>query len=175
MPIPLTRMSDLAPKAEAVPEFYVDLDGTLKTDHKANQGDLVVRAAARTYRFDPRPGFREFLSALSRMGPVTLATAGGREYASKVLRKMGAEDLFSRRVDAMSWRNGLPFRQGAVFVDDDLEMARMKVRCMRWPGTPSDEEADRRIVLVPTYRGGPDSALMDVLPEIRKRVASLGG
>ena len=158
------------------PEFFVDLDGTLKTHHEMDEGPFQVQAEWGLHHYDVRPGYEEFLSALAGMGRVNLSTAGGRRYASTILRQMGIEGVFARRFDAQSWRHGISYTPGAIFIDDDVYMARDKARCMHWPGMPPDnDELDKRIVIVPSYWGGSDGALQQVLSAVKALIPIVCG
>ena len=178
-PLPVSKMSDLLPDPGPVsPVFFVDLDGTLKSNWDVNlpEGEFDVSAdwlQGGNHRYSARLGYQEFLQALKGMGTVNLSTAGGPGYVSTVLAQMSLESAFDKQYNANSWRHGIPYEEGAIFIDDDLGMAIQKVKCMS--AYMTTEEARERLVMVEPYYGGPDNELMSALGRIKEQVDSICG
>ena len=85
------------------PDLLVDLDGTIKTHWQCLEGDSYVVINGRVERYDPRPGYMEFLTALRGLGSVHLCTATTLERAELFLEDMGIADAFDMKFYGASW------------------------------------------------------------------------
>jgi len=173
MPTPISRVGT-APRGQIRDlVFFVDLDGTLKSESRKNyRGNRSITCRGNTYSFDKRPGADEFLKELHWKGKVFLFTAASKLYAKKMLIDMG----LSQYVDKIYARDSLnvPSCENFVFIDDDVELACAKMKqigdCQR---VRSNDDA---LVTVATYQGEESDdelvaalkAVNDILGETRR-------
>lgn len=158
------------------PVFFVDLDGTLKTNHVkvGNQGSLYVTVGEKSYQFEKRPFVNEFIQVLSETGTVIICTASSREYCKNILQALGLnhvknrltkEDIFLARL--FPSLSKFPICDDLFLIDDDNIISSIKWDLITKKAGPKRMD---RLILIPTYEGGEDEELKKVLSLIQSMV-----
>jgi hypothetical protein len=102
--------------------FFVDLDGTLKTEAGVKPpfevDTVVVESGIKRYEVGFRPHVEEFLQFANTKGKVVLSTASGRRYAHKMLIAMGIRQYFDEIISAESFNRGIPHYSNCIFIDN---------------------------------------------------------
>jgi hypothetical protein len=150
--------------------LFVDLDGTLKTEHDDTGpyevDSITVESGDKTYVLAPRPHLYEFLDFAQSKADLVLTTAGGRGYAKRVLSALNIEKYFSKIIAAQDFINGFRFKMANkyVMIDNDSEMADLKIEKLRGA---FNNHADINIWVIDTYHGKKqDTTLLELKNEI---------
>ena len=112
--------------------FFVDLDGTLKTDIGLdNDYNEIMEVNGRNYHYAERPHVKEFIYELSKLGDVYICTAASQAYAIKFVEKFGVQDKI-KKIYSRDTMNNVPeeLMMDFVFIDNDYELAKKKVYVM---------------------------------------------
>ena len=148
--------------------YFVDLDGTLKTDRDYRGGEILTLGNNR-YGYIVRPHALEFLQGLAELGHVFICTLSSFRYATFFVDKIGAakyvEEIYSReRLEDM------PAVPSYVLIDNDASMAKGKAALIEKKGFALKSE----IVNIPTYSGNDDDTeLLKILDELKKTKLAL--
>jgi len=160
MPIPLNKNNIL--QNNVSPVFFLDLDGTLKTEFDKNIGSMTITEPIR-HVFEPRPFAKEFLTAISSLGKIYLCTASPRAFATSCLKQMGIDDYFDGVFARESYANGIPFFSKIIFIENNRDLGEKKINCIK-----NNENADILLIVIETYNGNKeDKELISVLNSIK--------
>ena len=150
--------------------LFLDLDGTLKTEHDDTGPyevpSVTVESGTKEYILAPRPHLHEFLNSAYKKAELVLTTAGGGGYARRVLKALNIEDYFSKIIAAQDFRNRYTFRQGCkyILVDNDSELADIKIDKLKGFIMA---QPDISIWVIDTYHGSKDDkTLLELKEEI---------
>jgi len=145
--------------------FFIDLDGTLKTDHikVGFMGNLNIEVGDRHYQFKKRPHAKTFINELSKLGRVIIFTASSRKYCKKVLEalKLFKEEPLCLTKENIEAKSGIPHCESLFLVDDDKTVASKKWELIS--SVNPDSMPEDRLIIVPTYLGGEDHNLLSAL------------
>ena len=151
--------------------FFIDLDGTLKTDIDFNEfgncnGYETYDVKRRSYPYKIRPYAKEFLTELKKLGNVCILTLASQPYAEYFIDRIGARDV----VDEIYSRdrfNDIVKVSSYILVENDAGIAKGK-QCLIENGCMVFK---RQTIIVPTYDGGEDDILLKLLEKIRGTVS----
>jgi hypothetical protein len=149
--------------------FFVDLDGTLKTEAGAVppfQVDIVeVESGMNKYDIGIRPHIHDFLKCAKSKGRVVLSTASGRRYARKMLRAMGISHYFDDIISAEVFSRGIKHYSNCVFIDNDGESGELKMSKMASSRGSTIKRND--LWIIDTFNGSTDdTTMLELIDEI---------
>ena len=149
--------------------FYIDLDGTLKTDRGFMGGTKKYEGfMGREYPYIIRPYAKEFVTGLKELGKVMILTLATRPYTDYFMKRIGIQDIVdeicSRETIEM---NRLPKLLSYRLIENDWDIAQEKEKYLLMAGGMF---AKGETIIVPTYTGGEDDVLEKLLSEIRKEM-----
>jgi len=146
--------------------FYVDLDGTLKTDVSfSGNSEKYIAFNNKKYFYQIRPYAKEFIEGLKTIGTVLLLTLSTKRYAEYFLEKIGVTNI----VDEVYSRENiskLPKLLSYVLIDNDAEVAVLKEKAILLAGGMFTKG---ETIVIPTYSGGEDGVLEKLLEEIKNK------
>jgi hypothetical protein len=142
--------------------YFIDLDGTLKTDRGFGRGNLLT-IGDNKYFYILRPFAKEFLSELSKLGDVFLFTLASARYASYFVKEIGAEP-YIKGVYSRERMGSLPKVPSYVLVDNDEEIGKGK----RFWLEKNNIVLKNKFILAKTFDGSSDDReLLDILDSIK--------
>lgn len=149
--------------------LVIDLDGTLKTDSHTEPPwecpSITVKSGIMEYTFAKRPHVDEFLKAASVKARLYLGTTGGGGYARRVIKAMDIEQYFDKIISAEDFGRGIPFLKNVVFIDNDSEMANLKMSKM---ASTSAAPIRQDLWIIDTFMGNAnDKTMLDLIEEIK--------
>jgi hypothetical protein len=150
--------------------FVIDLDGTLKTDANAvppfECPSISIKSGDKSYTFAKRPHIDDFLRAASTKGQLYLGTAGGKGYATKVLKAMNIDGYFDKIITAEDFARGISFIKNCIFIDNDSEMGNLKMAKMAKTSTKCIRQD---LWTIDTFLGNnSDKTMLELVEEIEK-------
>ena len=142
--------------------YFVDLDGTLKTD-RDYQGGETLSLGDNRYGYRIRPHALEFLQELAKIGKVFICTLSSLRYATFFIDKIGAKDVVEE-IYSREKLDKMPKVPTYVLIDNDGAMAKGKATFIE----RNNFVLKSKIVVVDTYAGNPDdNELLLRLDEIK--------
>ena len=149
--------------------FFIDLDGTLKTEAGAVppfEVEVVeVESGINKFQIGIRPHIHEFLQCAKSKGRVVLSTASGRRYARKMLSAMGISHYFEEVVSAEAFACGLSHYPNCVFIDNDGESGELKMAKMASSRGGAIKRND--LWVIDTFNGATnDTTMLELIEEI---------
>jgi hypothetical protein len=155
--------------------FFVDLDGTLKTEAGATPpfevDTVVVESGIKRYEIGIRPHIKEFLEFAKSRGKVVLSTASGRRYARKMLIAMEIHHYFDDVISAESFQRGIPYYSNCIFIDncEDTGIKKMDKMASRSHNAFSSYQTERNdLWTIDTYDGSKeDTTMLELIEEIK--------
>jgi len=150
--------------------FFVDLDGTLKTEAGAKGpfevNSLNVEVGMNKFEVGIRPHIHEFLQCAKSKGKVILSTASGRRYARKMLTAMGISNYFDEIVTAEVFARGISNYPNCVFIDNDGESGELKMSKMASSMGRTVKRND--LWIIDTFDGDQkDTTMLELIDEIK--------
>ena len=148
--------------------FYIDLDGTLKTDIDFIGGtEKYEDSMGREYPYIIRPYAKEFITGLKEFGKVMIMTLASRPYTDYFMDKIGVngiiDEIYTREELVMNRLiKNLPTYR---LIENDWEIAQQKEKRILLAGGMF---VKGETTIVPTYTGGEDGVLEKLLGEIQK-------
>lgn len=146
--------------------FFVDLDGTLKTDRdfiggkKAEISEKLI--GDKIHQYIIRPHVKEFLTILKKSGSVFIYTLSSLRYARFFVDEMDVKNL----VDEIYSRDNLedlPKVPSYCIIENDPEIAKGKAVWLE----KKSIILKKQIIIVPTYNGNSDdNVLLNCLDKI---------
>lgn len=151
--------------------FFIDLDGTLKTEAGAKPpfevGAVLVESGMKKYEVGIRPHIKEFLEFAKTQGKVVLSTASGRRYARKMLIAMDIHQYFDEILSLESFNRGIPHYSNCVFIDNCEKSGVNKMDKMASSGYNAKIQR-HDLWTIDTFDGSKDdTTMLDLIDEIK--------
>jgi hypothetical protein len=151
--------------------FFVDLDGTLKTESGAKPpfdvDTVLVESGINSFKVGVRPHIKEFLQFAKTKGKVILSTASGRRYARRMLIAMDVHQYFDEIISVESFNRGIPHYSNCVFIDNDEKAGISKMDKMASSGYNAKIQR-HDLWTIDTFNGSKDdTTMLDLIEEIK--------